>query len=144
MTLSQRTISCHLYHVCMFIRLGLMIEAESNKNAIEIIKDLKKKGVLTDISIWTNNDGEPVLDIITYDGKIEFTYEYATEPNVPSDLSREKRLIISDTISVGDLHGGADDLDSVRFSVDNLCDLRDDIKENTDYVVEEVIQKVAE
>ena len=80
MTLSQRTISCHLYHVYMFIRLGLMIEAESNKNAIEIIKGLKKKGVLTDISIWTNNDGEPVLDIITYDGKIEFTYEYATEP----------------------------------------------------------------
>ena len=139
-----KTIYSHLYRVCMFIRLGLMIEVESNENAIEIIKDLKNKGVLTDISIWAHNDGQPVLDVITYDEKIKFAAEYATEPNVPSDLSGEKKLIISDTISVGDPHGGTDDLDSVRFSVDNLCDLRDDIKMDTDYAVEEVIQKVAE
>ena len=136
-----RTIYYRPYQADMYMRFGLGIEAESNKNAIEIIKNLDDKGILTDSNIQTDNDGQRFLDVITYDEKIEFACEYATEPNVPSDLSGEKKLIISYTITL-DPSGGTDDLDIVRYSINNLCDLRDDIKDNTDYVIKDIIQDV--
>ena len=127
----------------MFIRLGLVIKAESKEDAVEIILDLEDKGIFTDTNVWTDDDGWSELDVVTYDQKIEFTPQYTTKPNVPSNLSREKNLIISDTIIIEDSKEGTDDLDSVKLSVNNLCRLRDDIVDNTDYNVEEIIQKLA-
>ena len=122
----------------MQIEFTLTIEADSPKDVMKIIEELEQKEILTDSYAEYDEDWVEI-EYIEYNG-VELHPRYSKEPNVPrSDDYYDEKLIISESVAVdARIHLG-----NLKERLKHLVQLKEEIKEETNYEVGESIQKSA-